>query len=92
MLVIDLGTPASPRRQAGQAAGDPLLTAVARRLETSLRAPETMLSMRHNDFVARMDGDYFAILLDGLKEISHAKIVADRMLGETLKSLCVRRT
>ena len=44
-----------------------------------------MLSMRHNDFVARMDGDHFAILLDGLKEISHAKIVADRMLGETLK-------
>jgi len=85
VLVIDLGRPARPRRQAGQAAGDPLLTAVARRLETSLRIPETMLSMRHNDFVARMDGDHFAILLDGLKGISHAKIVADRMLGEILK-------
>jgi len=85
VLVIDLGRPARPRRQAGQSAGDPLLTAVARRLETSLRVPETMLSMRHNDFVARMDGDHFAILLDGLKEISHAKIVADRMLDEILK-------
>ena len=41
--------------------------------------------MRHNDFVARIDGDHFAILLDGLKEISHAKIVADRMLSEILK-------
>ena len=51
-----------------------------------------MLSLRHNDFVARMDGDYFAILLDGLKEISHAKIVADRMLGETAESFRVRRT
>ena len=85
VLVIDVGRPARPRRQAGQAAGDPLLTAVARRLETSLRVPETMLSMRHNDFVARMDGDHFAILLDGLKGIGHAKIVADRMLGEILK-------
>ena len=59
---------------------DPLLTAVARRLETCLRIPETMPSLRHNDLVARMDGDYFAILLDGLKEISHAKVVADRIL------------
>jgi diguanylate cyclase (GGDEF)-like protein/PAS domain S-box-containing protein len=89
VLVIDVGRPASRRRQAGQAAGDPLLTAVARRLETSLRVPETMLSMRHNDFVARMDGDHFAILLDGLKEIGHAKIVADRMLGEILKPVAL---
>ena len=84
LLLIDLGRPASPGRRAGQAVGDPLLTAVARRLETCLRIPETMPSLRHNDLVARMDGDYFAILLDGLKEISHAKVVADRILGEIL--------
>src|SRR4029453_19262995 len=30
VLVIDLGRPAGPQRQAGQAASDPLLTAVAR--------------------------------------------------------------
>ena len=84
VLVIDLGRPARPAGRAARATGDPLLTAVARRLETCLRVPETMPSLRHNDLVARLDGDYFAILLDGLKEISHAKIVADRILGEIL--------
>ena len=82
VLVIDLGRPARPAGRAQR--GDPLLTAVARRLETCLRVPETMPSLRHNDLVARLDGDYFAILLDGLKEISHAKIVADRILGQIL--------
>ena len=70
LLLIDLGRPASPGRRAGKGVGDPLLTAVARRLETCLRIPETMPSLRHNDLVARMDGDHFAILLDGLKEIT----------------------
>jgi diguanylate cyclase (GGDEF)-like protein/PAS domain S-box-containing protein len=84
VLVIDLGRPPRPGGRAGKANGDPLLTAVARRLETCLRVPETMPSLRHNDLVARLDGDYFAILLDGLKEISHAKIVADRILCEIL--------
>ena len=84
LLLIDLGRPVSPGRRAGKGVGDPLLTAVARRLETCLRIPETMPSLRHNDLVARMDGDHFAILLDGLKEITHAKVVADRILAEIL--------
>ena len=78
LLLIDLGRPVSPGRRADKGVGDPLLTAVARRLETCLRIPETMPSLRHNDLVARVDGDHFAILLDGLKEITHAKVVADR--------------
>jgi diguanylate cyclase (GGDEF)-like protein/PAS domain S-box-containing protein len=84
LLLIDLGRPVSPGRRADKGVGDPLLTAVARRLETCLRIPETMPSLRHNDLVARVDGDHFAILLDGLKEITHAKVVADRILGEIL--------
>jgi len=84
VLVIDLGRPPRSAGRAGQSTGDPLLSAVARRLETCLRVPETLPSLRHNDLVARLDADYFAILLDGLKEISHAKIVADRILHEIL--------
>ena len=68
---------------------DTLLTAVARRLETCLRIPDTMPSLRHNDLVARMDGHYFAILLDGLKDIGHAKIAADRILGELLNPFTI---
>ena len=87
LLIIDLGTPTSPGHSS--AVTDTLLTAVARRLETCLRKPDTMLSLRHNDLVARMDGHYFAILLDGLKDISHATIAGDRILGELLNPFTV---
>src|SRR5687767_6782951 len=87
LLMIDLGTPTSPGRSS--AVTDTLLTAVARRLETCLRIPDSMPSVRHNDLVARMDGHYFAILLDGLKDIGHAKIAADRILGEMLNPFTV---
>jgi EAL domain-containing protein (putative c-di-GMP-specific phosphodiesterase class I) len=48
-----------------------------------------MPSLRNNDLVARMDDDRFAILLDGLKEISHAKLVGDRLLHEVLKPIAL---
>ena len=34
--------------------------------------------------MARLEGDQFAILLDGLKEIGHATVAADRILAEVL--------
>ena len=85
VLVIDLGRPVNPGGRTGSASSDPLVTAVARRMETCLRIPDMMPSLRSNDLVARMDDDRFAILLDGLKEIGHAKIVGDRILHEILK-------
>lgn len=83
VLLIDLGRPAGADHPSGHV-NDPLLTAVARRLETCLRIPDTNPSMRNNDLVARLDGDHFAILLDGLKDVTHAKVAADRILGEVL--------
>lgn len=83
-LIMDLGRPAGQDRPSRRGAADPLLTAAARRLETCLRNPDTTASLRHNDVVARLDGDRFAILLDGLKDINDAKLVADCMLGEML--------
>ena len=87
LLVIDLGTPVSPGQSS--AVTDTLITAVARRLEACLRIPHTMPGMRHNDLVARLDGHYFAILLEGMKEIAHAKIAADRILGELLNPFTI---
>ena len=40
--------------------------------------------LRHSDLVARLEGDQFAILLDGLKELDHAVVVAERILAEIL--------
>ena len=74
VLLLDLG---------GQSSAS-LLTAAARRLETSLRIANATPTLRSNDFVARVEGDQFAVLLDGLKAVSHAKVVADRLLKEIL--------
>jgi PAS domain S-box-containing protein len=87
VLLIDPGRPESLGRPPAAATSDPLLTAVARRLETCLRNPEVMPSLGHNDLVARMEDDYFAILLDGLKDVAHAKVAADRILGEILNPI-----
>ena len=83
VLLLDLGRPARPAGQGGHGQ-DPLLTRAARRLETSLRIGEIPPIFRHNDLVARVQDDRFAILLDGLKDVGHAAVVADRILGEML--------
>ena len=82
LLIADFGPPTSLGRSS--AVTDSLITAVARRLESCLRIPDTMPLLRNNDLVARLDGHYFAILLDGLKDVGHAKIAADRILHELL--------
>ena len=87
VLVIDRGTPTTHGHS--PAVTDTLLPADARRLETCLPIPDTIPSLRHNDLVARLDGHYFAILLDGLKDIGHAKIAADRILIELLNPLTI---
>lgn len=54
----------------GHSMGDQLLIEVARRLKKCVRSV---------DMVARFGGDEFAILLDGVKDISDALRVADRI-------------
>ena len=82
VLSIELARPDSPEESLTGA--DPLLNAVARRLETCLRAREEHPTLRNNDLVARLEGDQFVILLDGLKELGHAVVAADRILAEVL--------
>ena len=55
----------------GHATGDSLLRAVAQRLETCLRP---------NDLVARMGGDEFTILLDGVRDQAEAELITQRIL------------
>ena len=89
VLLIDLGRTNPHEDDGGANAPDPLLTAAARRLETCLRAGDGGASLSRDHLVARVSGDEFAILLDGLAEIGDARVVADRVLGEVLSSFMV---
>jgi diguanylate cyclase (GGDEF)-like protein len=57
----------------GHLVGDQLLIAIARRVETCLRAGDTF---------ARLGGDEFTILLDGIDDVQDAIQVSDRILKE----------
>jgi diguanylate cyclase (GGDEF)-like protein/PAS domain S-box-containing protein len=57
----------------GHLVGDQLLIAIARRVETCLRAGDTF---------ARLGGDEFTILLDGIDDVQDAIQVGDRILKE----------
>ena len=57
----------------GHSAGDRLLKSVAERL---------LACVREEDLVARMGGDEFCVLLDGIKNPRDAAIVAQKLIGE----------
>jgi EAL domain-containing protein (putative c-di-GMP-specific phosphodiesterase class I)/GGDEF domain-containing protein len=56
----------------------------ARRLQACLRTHETPPTLRNEDLMVPLEDGRFAILLDGLKEIGHAIVAAERILAELL--------
>jgi diguanylate cyclase (GGDEF)-like protein/PAS domain S-box-containing protein len=89
VLLVDLGRARPHDDDADQQTADPVLTAAARRLETCLRTADGVANLSRDHMVARIRGDEFAILLDGLAEVGDARVVADRVLGELLSSFMV---
>lgn len=75
----------------GQTADVPgaLLEAAAHRLQANLRLSELPPTLRHDDILARLDGARFGILLDGLKDVAHAMVVAERVLAALLEPFVV---
>jgi diguanylate cyclase (GGDEF)-like protein/PAS domain S-box-containing protein len=70
LVLLDLDRFSVINESLGHAAGDRLLEAIARRLETCLRPGDT---------VARFAGDEFAVLLDGIENVAEAGRIADRI-------------
>ncbi len=81
-LLLDLDRFKPLVERIGSAAGGQLLIAVARRLETSLRAGDTVARLGRDHVVGHLDSDEFIILLDGLNQLGEAKTVAERLLNE----------
>ncbi len=82
-LVLDLdraaaGDPSAP------GAGDALVSAAARRLETCLRAAEAPASLGHEYVVSRLGGGQFGVLLEGLAQVGEASVSAQRILAGML--------
>jgi diguanylate cyclase (GGDEF)-like protein len=71
LLFVDLDGFKAVNDTFGHAAGDEVLTVVARRMEAAVRS---------GDVVARLGGDEFVVLLEPLDEETSAVTVADRLV------------
>ncbi|MGH2947006.1 MAG: putative bifunctional diguanylate cyclase/phosphodiesterase [Solirubrobacteraceae bacterium] len=76
VLFLDLDRFKLVNDSLGHHVGDELLKAVARRLASTLRPPDT---------VARLGGDEFTILLDGVSDAHEASAIAERV-QQTLRT------
>jgi len=81
VLSLDLGLGAGPDATLS-ADDEAVLAAAARRLEACLRVSDLPPTLRHGDLVVHVHDAEVAILLDGLKEVGHAVVAADRILAE----------
>ena len=82
VLLLDLDRFKSTVDRLGPALSDQLLIAAARRIETCMRAGDTVSRTGRDHLVARCGGDEFTILLEGLNEVGDAKVVAERLLEQ----------
>ena len=80
LLLVDLDRFKVVNESLGHSAGDRLLIATSRRLETCVRPEDT---------IARLSADEFAILLDGLEAPEEAARIADRIRQVLSQPVCV---
>lgn len=82
LLFLDLDGFKEVNDTYGHSSGDALLQQVSARLLNCIRGIDQVsrLSTNDSEFVSRLGGDEFTILLDGLNDFSEAAIVAHRVL------------
>ena len=79
VVSVGLGLPA---HSAQSRDAEALVSAAVACLEASLRVTELPPTLRHGDVVVQLHDHEFAVLLDGLKELAHAAVAAERILAE----------
>jgi len=65
----------------GHQAGDELLRQIAMRLRGALRATDTLGADPEGSLVSRFGGDEFLILINDLKSVADASLIAERLLA-----------
>jgi len=63
----------------GHAAGDELLAALATRIQQALRATDCLARLEGEPTLARIGGDEFTVLLNGVGDVASAGTVAERL-------------
>jgi diguanylate cyclase (GGDEF)-like protein len=69
----------------GQAAGDALLVEIGQRLRRVLRPPTDHIAKDHGQMVARIGGDEFVVVLDGMRRVEDVESIARRLIDTTGK-------
>ena len=83
VLFIDFDRFKQVNDSLGHDAGDDLLRQVATRLRHALRPGDGLARMQATpDLAARMGGDEFVVVLDGVRDAETLGAVADRLVGE----------
>jgi diguanylate cyclase (GGDEF)-like protein/PAS domain S-box-containing protein len=72
----------------GHLVGDALLVALAKRLSSCVREVDTLSLSERND-LARVGGDEFVLLLEGIAQDADALRVAERLLGSVAEPVVV---
>ncbi len=78
ILFLDIDRFKEVNDSLGHFVGDQLLVAIAERLQVCLRSSDTLSRVESNT-VARIGGDEFVVLLDGIAERGDASVVAQRV-------------
>jgi diguanylate cyclase (GGDEF)-like protein/PAS domain S-box-containing protein len=74
----------------GHMAGDELLVAIAKRLESCVRGNDLVLRMHDRCTISRFGGDEFVVLCKGLLDPNHVTVLADRILGVLTQPLLLQ--
>jgi diguanylate cyclase (GGDEF)-like protein len=78
VLFLDIDRFKEVNDSLGHFIGDQLLVAIAERLQQCLRGTDSLTRVESNT-VARIGGDEFVVLLDGIRDRADASVVAERV-------------
>ncbi len=92
LLRLEIGCSAADPETSSDDAKAFLVTTVARRLQTALQALAAAAKSKSNDFVAKLEGEQFAILLEDLRDLRDIKTVTDRILATVLAPIPLGRS